>query len=115
MQNVPFLIRRKCPRCEKSRDPREFVGPAATGYCLFCYENHKVALDVLSGEIPKGCVECGVTTLALSKSQPGADMRMSVVMKDGLYAVLCPECADRYELANKQMFRGTPYGDLKRI
>jgi hypothetical protein len=114
------LIQRKCRRCEKFRDPREFVC-GNTGYCYRCYEHHRLALDVLSGDIPKGCVECGVSMQALSESQalsdsrPNADIRLSVVMKDGLYAVLCPLCADRFEAANKQMFAGTPYGASKRI
>ncbi len=115
LNKLPFVIRQQCRRCGKGRDPREFVGGATVGYCFQCYEAHRTALEVLMGDIPKGCTDCGVSVHALSESQPGADIRMSVVAKDMLYAVLCPLCADRYELANQQLFKGTAYGAAKGI
>lgn len=106
---------RKCRRCGQFRHARDFVGGRTVGYCFYCYEHHRRALDVLSGGIPHGCVECGITVQELSERTPGDDIRMTVTMKDGFYAVLCQPCADRWEASNPQLIAGTPYGESKGV
>ncbi|HYY70138.1 MAG TPA: hypothetical protein VE734_10420 [Terriglobales bacterium] len=104
-----------CRICGKARDPREFVHDAITGYCWHCYEHHLEALRALAeGTPPAACHVCGVSTEALRAAQGGADVRMYMHPKDGIYQVLCPGCSDRYE-RKATIYDNTPYGWRKKL
>lgn len=81
--------------------------------CWHCYEWHQKALLALAGEPPPGCQDCGVTFDALKEASGEGNVRMSVVLKDGVYAVLCVPCADAYCRKRSDLFRSTEYGRQK--
>jgi hypothetical protein len=116
-QALARVIHPKCRRCSKHSPVEEFVaGGPLTGYCLRCYERHGEALDLLTnGTMPRGCHGCNLTMGDLMASSPGADVRVYLHLKDGIYQLLCKTCSDDYELKRADLYRQTPYGTLKKI
>lgn len=78
--------------------------------CLQCRDWHLHALQVLSGETPKGCQECGVTTEQLRHASHDFTVSLYVVPANGIYAVLCEPCKLRFSIGMRGLFKGTPYG-----
>ncbi len=111
------VIRVRCRRCGKFRDPREFVHGHTLGYCWFCYEWHAIALDAFAGNPPKGCQDCGRTYAELEAlgtlSMDGrGDVRFAFHVKDGIYQVLgvACGCSGAYERKRLDLYGDTPYG-----
>jgi hypothetical protein len=113
---VPIVVKSLCRVCGKFRDPREFVHDATIGYCWTCFEWHLHAMRMLcQGVIPPGCQECGVSSEALAAAAGGADVRMYLHPKDGIYQVLCKRCSDSYERKQNRLYKDTPYGHRKKL
>lgn len=67
-------------------------------------------MDVLGGNaIPKGCQGCGATWEALNQV-PGLAVRIYIVPKDGIQALLCEDCVRPYTAKRADIYRGTKYG-----
>ncbi len=113
--NVRTVIHEKCRRCEKFRNPFEFVIDPIIGYCWRCYENHEEALRVLAGEPPKACQVCHTPFLELNAGLGRADTPMVLEFKDGLYQVLCLDCDRKYEQSQRKLLRRTPYGAAAKL
>jgi hypothetical protein len=80
------------------------------GMCARCLEWHLHALALLSGDIPPGCQECGLTFRVLQRAAGDADVRLYVVPRDGIYQVLCRRCCDLYVRSRRDLYKGTEFG-----
>jgi hypothetical protein len=108
-----LLIGARCKYCGKTRSYGEVRGDQAEGYtCLICLDWHHHALKVLAGETPRGCQVCGVTFEQLSGRS--ATVKMILLIKDGIYQVLCKACEAHYA-PRCGFFRGTLYEKLKKL
>jgi hypothetical protein len=114
---LPSVLRTRCQYCSKFRSPSE-VFPLGTGgvkICLRCLEWHRVAMRALCGAPPPGCQDCGISFRDLKESDSLGNLRMTVVVKDGIYQILCTTCSDAYERKRADLFRETQYGRQKGI
>jgi hypothetical protein len=103
-----FIIAATCRICGHARNPKEFVINTTIGYCWQCYERHIRAMDILAGTRGFECGEC-----RLNPHEALTDVVMRLYIKDGIYQCLCVPCGDKYEMKQRQMFAGTPYGHAK--
>jgi hypothetical protein len=114
---VPLIrVEERCQSCSKWRNPKEIIhmGNGGANICWQCYEKHIDALHALAGNPPKACGECGKTWAQFRSESPDGNVQMSVVMKDGIYQVLCPTpCADLYVRKRADMFGDTAFGYRK--
>ncbi len=109
------IMAARCNWCSRQQSPRDLMA-LSTGQlmCRHCYEGHIEGLKVFSGEMPRGCWECGLSTEQLNALHNGPTTRMYVVTKDGVYAVLCATCKEKYCVKRSDLFKGTEFGeDLK--
>jgi hypothetical protein len=112
--SAALLIGARCKYCGHTRPFGEVRGDEPEGYtCLNCLDWHCHALKMLAGEIPRGCQVCGVTFRQLS-ARSLADVKMVLLMKDGIYQVLCKACEGHYA-PRCGFFRGTLYEKLKKL
>jgi hypothetical protein len=98
----------RCRFCGHFYPLEEFVGGGPeTGYCLKCYSDLAMKIALLRGI--RGCQECGTTFELLTARAGGADVRMRMYAKDGIWQLLCGACGDEYERKRLDMFGATPY------
>ena len=109
----------RCQYCDKSRHPKEVVRlPGGVTMCFICAEWHGHALKILAGDIPRGCQGCGRTffsLLGVTKRCLDTNISMRLVLKDGIYQVLCEPCAVVYRTKRKEFYRGTEFGGRLKI
>jgi hypothetical protein len=110
---VSPAILARCRFCSKFRDQREFVHDSVVGMCWHCREWHLHALNILAGNPPRGCQECGLNYDQLEALSATGDVRVCLHPKDGIWQVLCGPCSDEYERKRLDLYGDTPYG-LKR-
>jgi hypothetical protein len=72
--------------------------------CGYCLEWHLHALDVMGGNMPNGCQECG------ERFEHAPEIHVYVVQKDGIYQVLCSRCVTPYTRKRGDIYKGTQYG-----
>jgi hypothetical protein len=86
--------------------------PAQT-ICENCLDWHQRAIDLLAGNAISGCQACGATWATLRDrpqgGPPGADVRLYVVPRDGVYQVLCKTCVAPYVAKRGDLYRGTAF------
>ena len=78
--------------------------------CRKCEEKHLAALDVLSGNPPTACGECGVTFEQLAERTGEDHVPMFMHLKDGMYQLLCAACDRKYVRQRKDMYGPTQFG-----
>jgi hypothetical protein len=109
----------RCQYCDKSRHPGDVLRlPGGVTMCLNCADWHQHALKILSGDLPRGCQECGAKFFSLKrtpKARRDVEIVMRLVVKDGIYQVLCEPCAAAYRAKRKEFYRGTQFGDKLKI
>jgi len=107
---VPIEVVR-CHYCQQFR-PRWRVHTflRAQTICDYCLEWHNHALEFLAGELPRGCQACLVSSEELALRELGTHVRFLVVVKDGIYQMLCPDCARGYLPKRAEFFKGTQFG-----
>ncbi len=77
--------------------------------CERCREWHGRALALLAeGTLPPGCQECPLTFGQLNDLAAGPTVRMYVVVKDGMYQVLCAHCKDAYCALRTDLYTASP-------
>lgn len=97
-----------CQYCDKSKSPhRVLMLPGNVRICDNCLEWHGQAMRALAGEPPRGCQKCGITFDQLCAAEGGADIKMRLVAKDGIYQVLCGACVSEYRRKNRNFYCGT--------
>jgi hypothetical protein len=99
----------QCRYCHKYRPAEELLGIARM--CLYCREWHAHALEVLSGAVPKGCQECGLSFEQIRVSTFDADVKMYVVPLDGIYQVLCRPCCGEFVRKSRDRYQGTAFAE----
>lgn len=129
-RSTPFVISVRCHYCSKARSPREVVnlggvvkrtaaGVVREGQatmCWACYERHCATVKYLgSGELPKGCMECGTSMEALRAREADGNARLWVHWKDGIYQMLCRGCSDAYEKRRLDLYGDTAYGHMRKL
>jgi len=72
-------------------------------------------MRALSGAPPPGCQDCGLKFADLKEIDAAGNLRMSLVVKDGIYQILCTTCSDSYERKRADLFRETEYGYKRKI
>lgn len=110
---LPHVLGERCNWCSKER-PHHRVHRLQSNQviCDHCLEWHLHALDFLGGAPPKGCQECDRTWDELRNENPAAlDVRMYIVPKDGINAMLCERCAIPYTRKRMDLYRDTEYGE----
>lgn len=101
----------KCHYCSRLVPPSEIINfGESMKRCLKCYEKHLAALDVLAGNPPKACGECGVTFEQLADRTAGTQVGMFMHWKDGMYQLLCSKCDRAYVLQRKDLYGPTQFG-----
>lgn len=78
--------------------------------CFQCQDKHNEALEVLAGNPPKGCGECGVTFEDLARRTLGEQVGMFMHWKDGMYQLLCAHCDRKYVERRKDLYGPTRFG-----
>lgn len=112
--SAALLIGARCKICNRTKPFGDVRGDEGEGYtCLYCLEWHYHALKVLAGETPRGCQVCGVTFTEL-RARSVNDVKMVLLIKDGIYQVLCKTCEAHYA-PRCGFFRGTLYEKLKQL
>jgi hypothetical protein len=103
-------ISKRCHWCSKQRPAsRVHVLKSGQSICDYCIEWHFHAMDVLGGAVPSGCQECGASWSDLQARSLLAT-KMICVPKDGMYQMLCEECALPYTRKRLDLYGGTRYG-----
>jgi hypothetical protein len=82
--------------------------------CFRCQENHLAALEVLAGNPPRACGECGVTFEALAE-QAGERVSMFMHLMSGMYLLLCARCDVLYVQKRKDLYGPTRFGWLRKL
>lgn len=108
-----FRVQAICRYCAKARPAEEILTGA--GICVRCLEWHQRALDLLAGELPPGCQECGLTFERIRDATAGAEVKMYVVPRDGIYQVLCRPCCDVYVRKARTLYRGTAFAKSQNL
>lgn len=110
--NVPHVVSVRCNYCSKHRPEfRVHRITHAQVICDHCLEWHLHAIEFLNGSTaPHGCQECGRTFQLIADSTPGAEVRLYVVPKDGIYQLLCKTCVTPYLPKRADLYRGTEFG-----
>ena len=110
-----IVIGVRCHYCSKFRNPKEMakIGTGGALICWHCQEWHVHALNTLTGTQPRGCQKCGVTFKDLAAQARGDDVRMVLVIKDGIYQIHCKSCAEQYIPKRRDLYGPTRFG--KRI
>jgi hypothetical protein len=112
MTAAPNVVAARCHFCSKFRPEwrvHRLAGGAQT-ICDYCLDWHNHALEFLGGATPQGCQECGASWEILRDRQPGVEVRLYVVPRDGIYQLLCGLCVRPYVSARADLYRGTAYG-----
>ena len=78
--------------------------------CFACQEKHEQALDVLAGNPPRSCGECGATWEEIKRRDSNPEAKMYVHMKDGVYQLLCDLCDEEYVRKRKDLYGPTRFG-----
>jgi hypothetical protein len=78
--------------------------------CDYCLEWHYHALEFLGGAAPAGCQVCLTSWAELRAAEPGDEVRLYVVPKDGILALLCRACVKPYLPKTKDHYKGTRFG-----
>ena len=106
----------RCNWCSREQPSGDLLHlSSGQAMCLRCHEWHGHALQVLSGAIPRGCQECGLSTDQLAALTSGPATRMFVVPKDGIYQLLCATCKDRYCRKRSDLYRATQFGQEMKL
>lgn len=115
--NTPQVIGVRCHYCSRHL-PRWRVHQLtrAQVICDYCLDWHNHAIEFLAGEsAPRGCQECGASWATLRDRTIGAEVRMYVVPKDGVYQILCPECVAPYLPKRADLYKGTAFGEALKV
>jgi hypothetical protein len=108
---LPLLETTHCHYCSKRRLRfRVHVLASGQGICDYCLEWHNHAIAFLGGTPPPGCQGCGTTWAVLRDSTAGVEVRMWVVMRDGIYQLLCKTCVAGYLPKRTDLYKGTQFG-----
>jgi hypothetical protein len=110
--SAPFLESVRCHYCSKTR-PRFRVHVLASNQaiCDYCLDWHHHAIEFLGGETtPRGCSGCGMTYQAMCELDTNSRIRLWVVMKDGIYQLLCKTCVAGYLPKRADLYKGTAFG-----
>jgi hypothetical protein len=111
--NVARLVLVRCNFCSREK-PSFQVTRLTTGQaiCEYCLDWHFKAIDFLDGGAPAGCQICGRSWAQVRAETPYVEIgtRMYVVLKDGIYQLLCAGCKDRYTPKRLDLYQGTAYG-----
>ena len=75
--------------------------------CFKCMEWHRAALMILAGNPPKSCQVCEKSFFAIAESTSGDDISIRLIVKDGIYQVLCSDCCEPYKRKVKHLYAGT--------
>jgi hypothetical protein len=115
--SVRLVFGERCHYCSKFRPHSEInhMGAGGVKICFRCMEWHDKAIRLLAGEPPPGCQECGITFADLKEFDSLGNLRMWLVVKDGIYQILCTTCSDAYEKKRADLYRETVYGQRKGI
>lgn len=112
-RNAPSQLESaRCSYCSKHRFAFR-VHRLASGQaiCDYCLDWHNHAIEFLGGQTPpRGCQQCGLTWEVLRDSTAGVEVRMWVVMKDGIYQLLCKACIAPYLQKRADLYKGTQFG-----
>jgi hypothetical protein len=109
---APLLETVRCSYCSHFR-PRFRIHALASGQaiCDYCLDWHNHATEFLGGSTtPRDCQACGLTWETLRDSTAGVEVRMWVVMKDGIYQLLCKGCVAPYVVKRADLYKGTQFG-----
>ena len=92
------------------------IGDGGAIICSSCVEWHEKAMRMLAhGEKPDGCQECGITLDALKAIYRTGNIPMALVVKDGIYQILCQPCAEAYAAKRRDLYGPTEFGRQKGI
>jgi|GEM_PF-5278634 len=103
--------------CGKQVSPHDLlpIGPHVR-ICYDCYAWHLTAMAMLSGKAPPpGCQMCERSLDTLKREQFTDEPKMYLHPLEGLYAVLCFDCSQRYEQLVRERYKNTPYGCQRRL
>jgi transcription elongation factor Elf1 len=105
------IIGQKCHYCSKFFPFSQVIhfGESMVR-CFQCQEKHLAALEVLAGNAPKACGECGLTFAVLAARQQGEQVSMFMHWKDGMYQLLCAACDRKYVEGRKDLYGPTRFG-----
>lgn len=115
MSGVVLAIR--CHWCSRQFPPSRThqVAENSQTICDLCLSWHNRALDFLAGHGIPGCQICGSSWEALRDRTPGAEVRLYVVPRDGIYAIHCAACLKPYVAKRADLYRGTAFGAALRL
>lgn len=83
--------------------------------CHHCYERHSQALDTLSGKRIPECQSCHKTIEVLGNEQQTKNVKLVAHLADGVYALFCHPCSEKYEQKRRDLYGETQYGFRKGI
>ena len=111
------IIGIRCHYCSKFRAPGDIrsMGTGGVKICLHCLEWHGKAMRMLAGEPPPGCQNCGLKFRDLKEFDHLGNLRMYLVVKDGIYQIHCETCSDEYVRKRADLYGDTVYGRRKGI
>ena len=118
MSAVP-IIGVRCHYCSRFFPPSQVINFGESMVrCFACQQKHLAALEVLAGNPPNACGECGLTFEVLADQQsPPAETQVSMFMhwKDGMYQLLCARCDRQYVEGRKDLYGPTRFGRGRKL
>lgn len=107
------ICKQQCHYCSRWNLRSETIDwPGGVKICASCYASHGRRLIDLLSTSPKECGGCLLDFMLLAGDAAG-NVGMRLVLKDGIYQLLCLPCADAYEQKVREQFKGTEYGAIK--
>jgi hypothetical protein len=116
--HAPIIVTVRCHYCSRGRSLHELhpIGTGGVLICDRCIDWHERAMGMLTrNEMPDGCQECGIPLSTLQAIHPGGNIPMSLVVKDGIYQILCRPCTDEYVRKRRDLYGPTQFGREKGI
>jgi len=114
--NVRDVLAVKCHYCSRQRpawQTHQVTG--AQRICDSCLDWHNKAIEFLAGHAIPGCQGCGASWELLRDREPGENVRLYVVPRDGIYQVLCRACVRPYVSKRSDLYKGTAFGASLRM
>jgi hypothetical protein len=109
---IAMMVR--CKSCTKPRYKHEIAfGDERAGYvCTACYYKHHRNIADFRARRPRACDECGLSFAQMDERQ--LVQESYAFEKDGLFAMLCKKCWQKYEQKAHQL-RGTAHERIMKI
>lgn len=111
-----FVLTVRCTFCSRHFSPQSLTRYSnQVRVCPGCRERHDQAVEALAGKRSPECQCCHKSVEVLAAEQGTDQVGLWAHFADGVYALFCKACSDRYEQKRRDLYGHTAYGQQKGI